>query len=76
MTKRDIARKFKMNESLLNLICKGTRYTPHRDVAMFVAAKTGNPPIQFIHPDKRDVFLRAYPEMKYKFKFDTMVVRK
>lgn len=42
---------------------RGLRYTTKVEIAREIAREMGRPPIEFIAPKLRDVYLRAYPDL-------------
>jgi predicted GIY-YIG superfamily endonuclease len=46
-----------------NLIISGQKFTLNKNNAMFYSRVTKKAPIYFIHPELRETFLRAWPEL-------------
>jgi len=71
MTQKEIAKQFKVSESMISQLisdenAKHKRYTQNVSLAMALAQREGTKPIQYINPSMRKLFLRAYPELSRK----------
>jgi hypothetical protein len=53
----------KFSRQLFYAVKHGHSFTHNKDVATAVARNTGKCPIEYIHPSKREIFLKAYPEL-------------
>ena len=64
----ELAKQFGVSVGLISLIKKGDRFTKNRYLAMEISRLSGRPPIDHIFPDLREVYLRAYPELRIQMK--------
>lgn len=68
MTQSDLARKYKKSESTISYILAGTRYTRDVLLAIDLSRISDKKAIEYIHPNLRDVYQTAYPELKKRYK--------
>jgi hypothetical protein len=58
-----VARKLNLSSSMVSGMVLGKKHTTSIDVALAMAQATSTPGINFICPSKRDVYLKACPEL-------------
>jgi hypothetical protein len=63
MRQIDIANKYNITKTQIHRIKKGLRYTASKDVALDLSQITNKAPIEYINPGKRELYLKAYPEL-------------
>jgi len=74
--KTQIAKKFKISNSLVTDISKKRRYTRDRNLALQLAAITGDKPINYIHPSMRDAYKTAYPILADRVKEEIVIIKR
>jgi hypothetical protein len=63
MKQIEIAKKHNVSAMFISNLLSGDRYTTNPDLAKSVSARVGKPPIDFISPKLREVYLKAWPEL-------------
>jgi transcriptional regulator with XRE-family HTH domain len=63
ITQEKIAKKFGKNQRFISDLKCGERYTTDHKLAIAVAKRYGKLPIEYINPNKRDMYLKAYPQL-------------
>jgi DNA-binding XRE family transcriptional regulator len=68
MTRKQISKLCDVTYQTVWYLEKGKRYTENVDLAIEMAKFTGKTPIEFITPERKKVYLKAYPELNRKVK--------
>jgi hypothetical protein len=76
MNKTQIAKKFKVSNSLITDIVKKRRFTKNKNLALHIAAITGEKPLSYITPTVREAYKFAYPILKVRVQEEIMIVKK
>lgn len=76
MNKTQIAKKFGVSNSLVTDIAKKRRHTKNKDLALHLAAITGEKPILYFHPSDRSVNLLAFPILASRVKEQIVIVKR
>ena len=68
MTRKQISKLYEVTYQTVWYLEKGKRYTENVALAIEMAKFTGKMPIEFITPERKKVYLKAYPELGKKVK--------
>lgn len=68
MTRKQIAKLYGVTYQTVWYLEKGKRYTENIDLAIEMAKFTGKTPIEFITPERKKVYIKAYPNLAKKMK--------
>jgi hypothetical protein len=63
MKNKPIEKPATVTAAFCSMVKTGRRYTPQLEVALYVAQKTGKPPIEYITPSLREIYLKAWPKL-------------
>jgi DNA-binding XRE family transcriptional regulator len=66
MTRKQISKLYDVTYQTVWYLEKGKRYTENVDLAIEMAKFTGKTPIEFITPERKKVYLKAYPHLSKK----------
>lgn len=61
---KNIAKRLKLSEVFVSRVKTGKRHTEIEALAFALSRLTGKPPISFIAPRLRSMYLRANPKLK------------
>jgi DNA-binding XRE family transcriptional regulator len=68
MTRKQISKLYDVTYQTVWYLERGERHTENVDLAIEMAKFTGKTPIEFITPERKKVYLKAYPELNRKTK--------
>jgi hypothetical protein len=61
ITQQKIGSNIKHSQGFISEVIRGKKYTTKIEIAKAIAEAYGGAPIDYVHPDRRQLYLKAYP---------------